>query len=148
MISMTSEYALRAMVSLAAQPDGRALLGRELAESASIPANYLAKILLTLRNAGLVVTVRGTGGGYLLSKPATEVKLGEILDLFEVRRLVAGRCLLDREKECAHADACTAHDAWHQVGDVYRLFLDQTTLAEISSEPSQHGVTPAKAPQP
>jgi Rrf2 family protein len=78
MLSMTSEYALRAMAWLAAQPSGRATLGRDLAESAAIPANYLAKILVTLRNAGLVATVRGAGGGYMLNRQAKDVRLNEI----------------------------------------------------------------------
>lgn len=131
MISVTSEYALRAMVFLAAQPNGRAVLGRELAESAEIPANYLAKILVTLRNAGLVATMRGTGGGYLLQKPASGVRLNEIVELFEGSRIGCG-CLLDRSKDCNSRDACSAHDVWREVREVYRQFLHRTTLADIS----------------
>lgn len=136
MISMTSEYALRAMVWLATQPRGRAILGRELAESADIPANYLAKILVTLRNAGLVATVRGTGGGYLLDRPALEVRLSEIVELFEGSRVGCG-CLLSRSNECTGRDTCSAHDAWQQVRDVYKRFLHQTTLADISVQNSK-----------
>lgn len=136
MISMTSEYALRAMVLLAAQPAGRALLGKELAESAGIPANYLAKILVTLRNAGLVATIRGTGGGYLLQRPASGVRLSEIVELFEGSRVGCG-CLLDRSKECNRQDSCTAHDVWREVRDVYRQFLHRTTLADFSHRPSR-----------
>lgn len=136
MISMTSEYALRAMVFLAAQPNGRAVLGRELAESAEIPANYLAKILVTLRNAGLVATMRGTGGGYLLQKPASGVRLNEIVELFEGSRIGCG-CLLDHSRECNSDDECSAHDVWRDVRDVYRQFLHRTTLADISHRHSQ-----------
>lgn len=136
MISMTSEYALRAMVWLATQPDGDAILGRELAESAEIPANYLAKILVTLRNAGLVATVRGTGGGYMLHKPAAGVQLSEIVELFEGSRVGCG-CLLSRFKECTGKDTCSAHDAWQQVRDVYKNFLHKTTLADISVQGSK-----------
>ncbi len=132
MISMTSEYALRAMVFLATQPNGRAVLGRELAQSADIPANYLAKILVTLRNAGLVATVRGTGGGYLLQRPPSGVRLNEIVELFEGVRVGCG-CLLDRSKDCDSKDACSAHHVWREVRDVYRQFLRRTTLADIST---------------
>ena len=137
MISMTSEYALRAMVSLASQPAGRVLLGKELAESANIPANYLAKILVTLRNAGLVATIRGTGGGYLLQRPASRVRLIEIVELFEGSRVGCG-CLLDRSNECNNQVACSAHDAWRLVREAYRAFLDQTTLADISHRHRAH----------
>jgi Rrf2 family transcriptional regulator, iron-sulfur cluster assembly transcription factor len=131
MLSMTSEYALRAMAWLAAQPSGRATLGRDLAESAAIPANYLAKILVTLRNAGLVATVRGAGGGYMLHRQAKDVRLSEIVELFEGSCLGSG-CALNRSRECMGKNTCTAHDAWAQVRNAYRQFLDQTTLADIS----------------
>lgn len=74
MLSVTSEYALRALAHLARQP-GEAVLGRDLAHAVEIPANYLSKVLLTLRNAGLVDTTRGSGGGYRLRKPANEIHL-------------------------------------------------------------------------
>jgi Rrf2 family protein len=67
MLSITSQYALRALSHLARQ-SGEAVLGRDLARSVEIPANYLSKVLLTLRNAGLVATARGSGGGYRLSR--------------------------------------------------------------------------------
>jgi Rrf2 family protein len=144
MISMTSEYALRAMVCLATQPRGQALLGRDLAELAEIPANYLAKILVTLRNAGLVATMRGTGGGYLLQKPASGVRLSEIVEPFEGSRIGCG-CLLNRSKECNSKDACSAHDTWWQVRDVYRQFLQRTTLADIANRGSQVSLKQTKA---
>lgn len=124
------------MVCLAARPDGRAVLGRELAESAEIPANYLAKILVTLRNAGLVATVRGTGGGYLLKRPAAGVRLSEIVELFEGAHVGCG-CLLNRSRECNGKDACSAHGVWQEVRNVYRQFLHRTSLADISNRGSQ-----------
>jgi Rrf2 family iron-sulfur cluster assembly transcriptional regulator len=136
MISVTSEYALRAMVWLATRGEGHAILGRELAVSAEIPANYLAKILVTLRNAGLVATVRGTGGGYLLQRPADTVHLSEIVELFEGSRVGCG-CLLSRAKECSGRDSCSAHESWEQVREVYKKFLHKTTLADISVRGSE-----------
>jgi Rrf2 family protein len=82
MLSTTTQYALRALSHLARQ-SGDAVLGRDLAESVEIPANYLSKVLVTLRNAGLVVTTRGSGGGYRLSKPAHEIHLIDVVELFE-----------------------------------------------------------------
>src|SRR5690349_4716071 len=64
MLSTTSEYALRALTRLAAAPDGESMLGRDLAEQAGIPANYLSKIMWTLGNAGLIDATRGNHGGY------------------------------------------------------------------------------------
>ena len=77
MFSTTCEYALRALVALARMPEGTAILGRDLAQQAEIPANYLSKILLALRNAGVLTTARGTGGGYRLRKSPGDIRLVE-----------------------------------------------------------------------
>jgi hypothetical protein len=63
MLTMTSEHALRALTRLALLPEGSSMLGRELAEQAAIPANYLSKILWTLENAVIIDATRGNRGG-------------------------------------------------------------------------------------
>src|SRR5215471_1965372 len=68
MLTTTSEHALRALTYLARLPEGSSILGRELAKEASIPANYLSKILWTLGNAGIIDATRGSGGGYRLRR--------------------------------------------------------------------------------
>jgi len=65
-LSSTSHYALRALGRLAQEPQGRSVLGRNLAREAHVPPQYLSKIMLMLRNAGLVDAARGTRGGYRL----------------------------------------------------------------------------------
>ena len=99
MLSTTSEYALRALACLAGQPPGTALLGRNLAKAAEIPANYLSKILLTLRNAELVDTTCG-GGGYRLHKPAEEIFLIDVVELFDGISRNKPACFLQHQKPC------------------------------------------------
>jgi Rrf2 family iron-sulfur cluster assembly transcriptional regulator len=102
---------LRALSHLARR-SGDAVLGRDLARSVGIPANYLAKVLLTLRNAGLVDTTRGSGGGYRLRRPATEIHLIDVVELFdEVSRAKPG-CFLGRTRPCSEAKPCTPHSTW------------------------------------
>ena len=100
MLSITSQYALRALSHLARQTDG-AVLGRDLAESVEIPANYLSKVLLTLRNAGLVDTTRGSGGGYRLRRPANEIHLIDVVELFEEISRTKPSCFLGRTRACS-----------------------------------------------
>ncbi|NIV85762.1 MAG: Rrf2 family transcriptional regulator, partial [Actinobacteria bacterium] len=83
LFSSTATYAVRALAHLAERPADEAILGRDLAELADVPANYLSKILLILKRAGMVEATRGMGGGYRLSRPATEVSLGEVFELFD-----------------------------------------------------------------
>lgn len=138
MFSTTCEYALRALVRLARMPNGDAILGRDLAEIADIPANYLSKILLTLRNAGILTTARGTGGGYRLRKSPDEIRLIHIVELFDGAR-ARPACILGC-KECSDENPCSAHDLWHDVRAAYVNFLESTTLAGIAKDrPSRNG---------
>ena len=131
MISTTSEYALRALAHLARMPEESAVLGRDLARATDIPANYLSKILLALRNAGLLVTARGSGGGYRLCKDPSEIYLIEIVELFEGSK-AKPVCFLSRNKPCGDTEACTAHKAWRELSAAYRGFLVSTNVSMIS----------------
>jgi Rrf2 family protein len=134
MLSTTSQYALRALVRLAAEPGGGAVLGRDLAKECDIPANYLSKLLWQLRNAGLVSTVRGSGGGYKLDRPAGEIRLMDVVEVFEGLRN-RPTCLLGKG-ECSEAEACSAHHAWKKVRSTYLEFLDANTIADIAPSPN------------
>jgi Rrf2 family protein len=130
MLSVTTEHALRALVGLAQMPPEKPLLGRDLAARAGIPANYLAKILLTLRNGGMVETARGQGGGYRLAKRPDQIVLVDVVDLFEG---IHGRpgCFLGESHDCSDREACSAHQAWNEVRQVYLKFLTTNTIADI-----------------
>jgi Rrf2 family protein len=142
MISITSEYALRALCCLAAAAQRRdeSILGRDLARQAEVPANYLAKILLNLRRAGMVSTARGTRGGYRLNRPAARIYLKEIVELFEGTSVLTA-CVLGRGRQCGIELCCSAHGAWHEVRTAYNHFLTATTLADIT-----HSSTGAQPP--
>src|SRR5437016_13894691 len=79
-VSTRGDYASRALLSLAlhAADDGPTSV-RDIAERTGLPQPYLEQILLALKGAGLVRSKRGVGGGYVLARPASEIKLGEIV---------------------------------------------------------------------
>lgn len=138
MLSVTVQYALRALSVLAGLSEGSFALGRDLAKQARIPANYLSKILWTLGGAGFIDATRGSGGGYRLRRPSGEIRLAEIVALFE-RNRPSRSCLLDSHTVCseanicAEASMCTAHRAWQEVGNAMTRFLETTTLADIAA---------------
>lgn len=131
MLSATSEYALRALAHLARLSRGQVMLGRELAGHTGIPPKYLSKVMLALRNAGLVVASRGTGGGYMLLRPADAIHLIDVVQVFEGPRHWP-HCLLNPQRECSDKHACTAHAHWAGVRRGYLDFLEKTTLNDIS----------------
>jgi Rrf2 family protein len=133
MLSTTAEYSLRALISLAHRSD-QAVLGRDLAESSGVPANYLSKILLLLKRGGFVQAARGTGGGYRLGRPPDQVRLMDVVELIDGAAARPG-CFLSGSDACSDDDPCAAHDRWAAVRDRYVAFLESTTLADITEHP-------------
>ncbi|HEX7422335.1 MAG TPA: Rrf2 family transcriptional regulator [Terriglobales bacterium] len=134
MLSTTSEYALRALACLAGQPQGTDQLGRDLAKAAEIPANYLSKILLALRNAELVDTTRGSGGGYRLHKPAEEIFLIDVVELFDGMSRNKPACFLQHQKPCSSSSSCSAHVLWADLQARYLGFLVSTPLSALAPQ--------------
>jgi len=134
MLSITSQYALRALSHIARQ-SGETVLGRDLAHSVEIPANYLSKVLLTLRNAGLVDTTRGSGGGYRLRRSAADIRLIDVVELFEDVSRSKPSCFLGRTRPCSETTPCTAHSTWKSLGTAYLGFLVSTPLSAIAGNP-------------
>lgn len=82
MFSQTVEYALRAMVQLASQSPG-ACTTKQIAAKTKVPGAYLAKVLQSMRRAGLVNSRRGVGGGVNLARPAGQISLLDVIDAVE-----------------------------------------------------------------
>jgi Rrf2 family iron-sulfur cluster assembly transcriptional regulator len=108
------------------------MLGKDLAEKADIPPNYLAKILLSLKNAGLLATARGSKGGYWLARSPQEIKLIDIVQVFD-QMLTPQPCVLGERDECSEDESCLAHHRWHEIRKSYMDFLQSTTIADIAS---------------
>lgn len=144
MFSTTSQYALRALAWMSREPFGTSVLGQDLAARAKIPANYLSKILWTLRNAGYLEATRGYGGGYRLARPADQITLVEVVRLFEGMGAEPG-CLLGEQHDCCDSNACSAHESWKHVKEAYLQFIRGTTIAAIGVPAEQ---APAAKPRP
>lgn len=131
MLSTTSQYAIRALTCLARMQSGETVLGRTLSEQASVPPNYLSKIMLVMRNAGLVEATRGAGGGYRLGRRASEIRLLDIVTLFDPSANQL-ECVLGTGP-CSDDAPCAAHNRWKQVRAQFVAFLEGTTLQELSA---------------
>ncbi len=134
MLSTTSKYALKALVYLARMPIEEAKHCQDLALETNIPANYLYKILLALRNADLLTAARGTTGGYRFSKSPEEIRLIEVIQIFEGKKKSA-MCFLGDDHECSDHSPCSAHESWRKVQLVLLRFLESTTIEDISRKP-------------
>lgn len=131
MFTKTSEYALRALVVLAQLPENKVVKSKMLSVNCRIPAQYLSKVMLTLRNAGFVEGIRGSTGGYRLIMPAAQIPIIEVVRLFE--RVEDPECLLGEGHQCSEERACGAHAHFRSVHLAYLDFLRTTTIAAISA---------------
>src|SRR5688572_13727236 len=82
-ISTTTEYGLRCLLRLAKEPDGEALSISEISQSEHVPKQYAQQILLRLRRAEIVKSLRGTEGGFALAHPAKDITVGQIVRVLE-----------------------------------------------------------------
>jgi Rrf2 family protein len=82
-LSKKTEYALRALMYAARFPEGTTFQIRDLAEKNAIPKKFLELILLEMKNAGMLSSRRGVGGGYLLARRPDSIRSAEIIEVFE-----------------------------------------------------------------
>ena len=132
MFSVTSQYALRALTELARNRPQPPMLGKDLAARAEIPPNYLAKILLLLKNAGVLGTARGSRGGYWLVRQPDSIKLIEIVQLFDQMQ-DPQPCVIGARDLCAEQNPCLAHERWCKIRKDYMDFLEGTTIADLAN---------------
>ena len=128
-ISAKADYAVRAIIELAAVPGGGTLSAREIAAAQDIPQHFLENILAELRRAGIVQTHRGPGGGSSLARPAAAITVGDILlaidgPLAAVRDLPPEK--LDYEGSARHLPA-----VWCRVESCLHDVLDGVTVADL-----------------
>ena len=134
-LSTQGRYALRAMVDLALHQGQAPILRQEIAERQEISSSYLAQLFLKLRRAGLVQSVLGPGGGYLLAKSASEISAGDVLRA--VQESLAPVYCMDAECQdtCHRADGCPTRALWIKLGQQIDVTLDSTTLADLCEQP-------------
>ena len=128
-VSAKTDYALRALVELAASGDGGTVKGERLATSQGIPLRFLENILLQLRHAGLVESRRGAEGGYRLARPADEVTLADVIRAIDGP--LAGVGGARPEALEFHGSAEPLREVWVAVRASLRGVLERVTLADV-----------------
>ena len=134
-ISSRCEYGLRAMINLASRPDQQQLVHvKVIAEQEKIPLKFLEQILLTLRNAGLVHSKAGRGGGYTLSQGADQITLGRVVRALDgpIAPINCVSQMADEPCGCPDEETCGLRMVMGDVRNAVSSILDQTTLADVA----------------
>jgi Rrf2 family iron-sulfur cluster assembly transcriptional regulator len=130
-LSTRGRYAVMAMVDLATHSTGKPVCLGDIAERQEISLSYLEQLFAKLRKGGLVKSMRGPGGGYLLAHPAAETRIADII-LAVDEPIRATRCAPGSPAGCrADKGRCLTHDLWEELGNQIHLFLSSVSLADV-----------------
>ena len=134
-LSKRGEYGLRALMDMASWDHSNAIIQiKDIAEREQIPIKFLEQILVTLKNAGLLHSKMGVGGGYYLAKPADQISLGQIVRILD-GPLAPIRCVSQMAYEpcgCPDEDSCKLRMVMFDVRNAIADILDKTTLADVA----------------
>ena len=130
-LSTKGRYAVMALVDLASHSQGRPVALADIAERQEISLSYLEQLFAKLRRGGLVVSVRGPGGGYRLSRPSGEIRIADIIVAVD-EPITATRCRAGSPKGCTGTSGrCVTHDLWEELGRQIHVFLSSVSLGDV-----------------
>lgn len=130
MVSTRGRYALRILVDLAQHAGEGFVSLAEVAERQGISLKYLEAIAADLGRARLLESKRGKAGGYRLSVPAEEIRVGTVLNRMEKRLLSVG--CLGGEGGCGRAPVCPTEPLWRGLETVIGEYLQRVTVADLT----------------
>lgn len=131
-LSTRGRYGVRAMLELALQQGGGPTALQELAQRQGISAKYLEQLLIPLKAAGLVNSVRGAKGGYMLAAAPDMITLYDIVKTLE-GPLAVVECVNDPDS-CDRVGGCTVHLVWGEMSQLLMNYLSNYTLAQLASQ--------------
>jgi len=134
-LSSRGRYGLQAACELALQHGMGPVSARVISERRNVPPAYLEQLLRKMRLAGVVVSVRGPGGGYLLARQPEQISLGDIVRAVE-GPIALLECLEPSfaPDECDNMFDCVARAVWKRLGKELEGMLDEITLKELSED--------------
>jgi len=132
-LSTRTRYGMRAIIELAHHEGKRPLQLKAIAERQDISVKYLEQLMSLLRSAGFVRSVRGSKGGYVLARPADQIKLSEIFRCLE-GPVTTAECTED-ESYCDRSADCAAREVWKKVETAIQDVLSSIKLSDLMQQP-------------
>ena len=130
-LSTKGRYAVMAMVDLATQSEGQPVALADVAERQEISLSYLEQLFGKMRRCGLVKSVRGPGGGYLLSRASADMRVADIIMAVD-EPIKATRCRHGSPEGCkSNKSRCLTHELWEELGNQIYLYLSSVSLEDV-----------------
>jgi Rrf2 family cysteine metabolism transcriptional repressor len=133
-LSTKGRYGLRAMLDLALNGDYGPITIHAIAQRQEISERYLEQLLIPLKQAGMVKSVRGSQGGYVLGRAPQDISVGDIIRVME-GPLAPVECVSElNPDECKRADMCVTRIIWAKLRDSITEILDSYSLLDLANE--------------
>jgi len=133
-LSTKGRYGLRAMIDMARYSEEEPVSISSIAARQNISEGYLEQIVSLLKKAGLVKSIRGAAGGYVLAKDIEEISVGDILRALE-GNLEPVRCAAFYSEEgCEESEGCVTKYVWQKINDSINRTVDEIKLDELVQE--------------
>ncbi len=138
-ISTRGRYALRIMLDIAIQCDGKPVSFKEVSERQHISFKYMEQIGSSLTRAGFLKSVRGAQGGYYLVGEPADYTVGEILRVTE-GQLIPVPCLDKDSTECVNEACCLTRPLWEKLNAAIEDVIDNITLQDLIDNGKEHNL--------
>lgn len=133
-ISTKGRYGLRAMVEMALHQDKGPITLNMIAERQDLSEGYLEQLMIPLKRAGLLRSVRGAQGGYILAKKPGEIKVGDVIRALEGPISPVACVSEEYPEDCLRFESCVTRIIWAEVRDKVAEVLDSYTLEDLLKE--------------
>ncbi|HUU00063.1 MAG TPA: Rrf2 family transcriptional regulator [Myxococcota bacterium] len=140
-VSTKGRYGLRVMIELALRNGQGPVVMGKIAKSQGISRKYMHSLLTSLKSAGLVHSVRGASGGYVLAELPEKITAGEVVKALEGPFALVD-CVTD-SSVCDRVDSCVTREVWKQVGEAAEKVLSDITIGQLAER--QRAVHPQDA---
>ena len=130
-LTTKGRFAVTAMIDLALNAQNNAVKLNSISERQQISLSYLEQLFSKLRRAGLVESIRGPGGGYILGRDAGEINIAQIIAAAE-DELAATLC--KGKANCQSGAPCLTHNLWENLNHTINAYLSSVTLAGLLTQ--------------
>lgn len=134
-ISTRGRYGLRALLEISVQPQKQPVTIRDISERQQMSVTYLEQILYRLKKAGIVRSIRGAKGGYVLARKGEKITVSQIISALD-GPISISHCDLPkmREKSCIGPSACVSRILWKKLEDLIEDVLSSVTLVDLQKQ--------------
>lgn len=129
-LSTKGRYGTRAILEIAKQHGLRPVKRKDIVQAQQVPDSYIENILVSLKAAGIVQTIRGANGGYQLTRAPETITVLEVVEALEGSLVPVG-CLDENFSGCPMEKTCPTRDVWMEMYQAMRTVLEKYSLQDL-----------------